>query len=447
MNHKKKDGSAGTLDPLFGDGGKVELTHEGERGNNPYAILALNDNKLLYADRKNLGSKAIRVRLMHSNGFFDGQFGVGGSVELFAGANNSPYEVGLCSYTNDKWLLTGLVYESESEAPLLFIARLNIKGELDLSFGEGGIATINLYDLVGMKYKPQSQATPKVENTNPSGRSSRASSSTAGSVVVQPDGRIVLPLTFVGAGLEKGLVIRLAPNGSPDKSFNGAGFVFVELEGIEHWASNSTSVAVQESGKITVYGTYLIRDEARNYVVRFKEDGQFDADFNKGTAVIIVGRESELLFAGSIAIRESDGAILVVGGAYRSAKTEGVIVVLDAAGAADPGFNGGQPLFSSMLTEGVGWDFCGWQKESQAIIVAGSGGSNSENASLLLARFLPDGSSDSSFNGQGWTQFNEAAGSSGYRDAAVMTDNKVVLCAKVYIGLTSSHGCLVRYLT
>src|SRR5947199_4316710 len=140
-------------------------------------------------------------------------------------------------------------------------ARYNSNGTLDLTFGIGG----------------------KVQTDFP------GLAAVASSVLIQPDGKIVVaggafPLfTFLG-NFE---VVRYNSNGSLDTSFGNGGIVTTNFpEG-----SYASSVALQADGKIIAAGTVFVDfiiGEASNTdfaLARYNQDGTPDATFGNGGQV------------------------------------------------------------------------------------------------------------------------------------------------------------------
>jgi hypothetical protein len=187
------------------------------------------------------------------------------------------------------------------------------------------------------------------------------------------------------------------------------------------------------------------------FVTRYNENGHVDSNFNNGHVVTIAHPDFRDCMPDAFAVRESDGAIVVVGYASPEApfsERTGLIAVLNASGSFNLAFNGGKTLISRLLEEGSRWEACAWQKDGQAIILGGSGGEGriDSNRSVLTARYLFDGTLDQSFNGQGWAVYKHPRGNASYEGMTMTLDNKLVICSHVY---TSGirRGCVLRYLT
>jgi uncharacterized delta-60 repeat protein len=426
---------AGTLDPSFGDDGVVDFSTEAVNGI-ACDLLALPGGQMLYADRPD-GKGEIRLRRLNANGLVDNEFGGKGSVDIPIENGTLP-NIKLTWYRNEGWLLTWTHILQDSEDADVHVVRLDLNGQPVISFGDSGRLKFNPIELL-QGTRQQSSRTPISDYFLPLDAS------------VQPDGKIVLAYGLVpGRQIEGGLLVRLNADGSFDKSFNGTGYLTIELAGVSYDYNVAERVVVQTDGKILAIGTYYnsVPSGKHNvYVARFNHDGQPDPDFNNGRAVTIAA-DARHCYLGGLSVRKSDGAIVLAG--YKSdvsnhlQENMGFVAVLNANGTSNLVFNGGKPLISGMLQEGVRWDCCAWQQDGQAIIVGGSGGRGytDPDRSVLTARFLLTGALDPSYSGKGWATYKHSGGQAGYAGMALAEDNKLVLCCQVY----SARGCALRYL-
>lgn len=141
------------------------------------------------------------------------------------------------------------------------------------------------------------------------------------SIVVQPDGKIVLGGDFNSAGgAYNPQIARLHPDGTPEGGFRAP------ANGSVH------CVAVQPDGRILMGGEFTtVHGVARDYIARLHPDGTLDTDFNP--------RPDGMVY--SIAL-QADGGILIGGGFWRVAgMPRSRIARLACDGSLDPGFNPG----------------------------------------------------------------------------------------------------------
>lgn len=419
--NKLTEVAAGTLDPSFGDNGVVDLVSDGDRSV-PHSILALPNGKLIYANGDHTDSQnALRLRRVNANGFFDSSFGENGTVTLRIGWNTAP-RFGLFSYLADKFLVKGTHLSEDGQRDMVF-ARLDLDGRIDATFGADGFVRIEPYDLIyPSAAKPKSEHA--VRNPTP------AYNYIGGSVCVQPDGKILVAHSGIRDAEDRnnGMVFRLMPDGSVDKTFNGAGVLLIKLNGDNAEGNEAISIALQKDGAFLVCGAFVVGKTVSSYITRYKENGELDSSFNSGRPVIITDPNFGMIAAATISVRESDGEIVVVGTAYDkwsatpSSKTPW-IAVLSTGGSFSHLFNNGKPLFAGALPADSWWRNCAWQEDGSAVLVSGS----------VVARYLLSGLLDPSFNDKGWNSHRNS-----YQDMVVTNDRKLVL-----IGQRS----LLRYLT
>jgi uncharacterized delta-60 repeat protein len=170
------------------------------------------------------------------------------------------------------------------------VARYNVNGTLDTTFGSGGKVRTDFPGLAAV----------------------------ASSVVIQPDGKVVVaggafPLfTFLGDFK----LVRYNPNGSLDSSFGNGGIVTTSFSGDGSYAF---ALALQSDGKIIAAGTAFVDfnpGDSSNTdfaLARYNPDGTPDATFGNGGEVTtnFVGFEDD---AYSVLI-QPDGKIVAVGSA------------------------------------------------------------------------------------------------------------------------------------
>jgi uncharacterized delta-60 repeat protein len=215
------------------------------------------------------------------------------------------------------------------------------------------------------------------------------------SMVLQPDGRIVIAGGESSAAGQGFFAARFLPDGTLDTTFGGAGFVTTDFAA---GFATALALAIQDDGKIVLAGAFdppvppnefPLEDFA---AARYDPDGSLDSSF--GTAGRLVldlgGRLPER--ARAIVI-EMDGRI-VLGGTTDQGNGF-VLVGLLPDGSVDPGF-GAAGRF--LLPYGTGADCNAMTLQRDGKIVA-AGWVFPPNAELVV-RLFPNGSLDPSF-GQG----------------------------------------------
>ena len=236
----------------------------------------------------------------------------------------------------------------------------------------------------------------------------------ANEVLVQPDGKIVtaghgnLNLDF--------MVSRLTPDGSPDASFGTAGNAGVNFGGFE----TGQAAALQADGKIVVAGSTTLGGNSDFAVARFNANGSLDASFfEDGTKTVD--------YAGADTARDvlvqPNGKIVVVG----SGGVLGDVMVtrLNTDGSNDLGFNGVGTVGVDIGGTDVGWAAA---LQADGKIVIASSSTSGGNTSIAVLRLNADGSSDTSFDGDGLRTVDYGGALAlAVRDVLVQPDGKYLL--------------------
>jgi uncharacterized delta-60 repeat protein len=280
-------------------------------------------------------------------------------------------------------------------------------GDLDPTFGAGGIVTSNL------------------------GESSGASD-----VVIQTDGKLVVA-GYTASCTETGeeefschsefLVERYNTNGTLDTSFGGGDGIVTITFGNE--SQSASSVLIEASGKILVGGTTY--DEAQNVgefaVARLNSDGSLDASFGAGDGEATTGFSGVAnltSWSGSMVL-QPDGKIALGGEVYVREEEHGegewrnrlALARFNSDGSADTSFGTGGKVLGPL-----GRLFALTEEPGGKLLAAG----RTAGGEFAVARFNSDGSLDSSFGSSGFATLNNCWGCSQADDLLVQSDGKIV---------------------
>ncbi len=204
------------------------------------------DGKVVMSGYASLSGEArVVVARLNADGSLDSSFGTSGIVttDVNAGENDLGQRVAIQS--DGKIVVVGF------SATQQFVARYDTNGDLDSSFGKGGIA-----------------------------RTTVPGSSTRGrSVAIQSDGKIMVGGLMITSSIPSisYLLTRLNPDGSPDNTWDGDG-----IKSIPYGTSPMTdepgvrSVAVAPDGRVIALGY------ANRVVYSFGPDGSTDSGFGTG---------------------------------------------------------------------------------------------------------------------------------------------------------------------
>ena len=244
--------------------------------------------------------------------------------------------------------------------------RYDAAGNLDSSFGTGGIATTDL----------------------------GGNDDEANDAALLPNGGFVVVGQADPAGLAHADfgVVRYTPDGSPDPGFNTTGIVTTDIGGRGDVAN---AVAVQPDGKIVVAGEAETAPGRFDFaVVRYNPDGTLDPGFD-GDGIVTTDLGSGSDVANAIAL-QGDGKIVVAGGTDEDVALARYL----PDGKLDPTFNGSGTVVSNIgtnLANGVAITPGG------TILIAGTrSGPNGLDA--IVAGFTTSGALDLRFGHGGVAQ-------------------------------------------
>ncbi len=267
---------------------------------------------------------------------------------------------------------------------------------------------------------------------------------------VQTDGKCVLvglsrqisgadTTSYVG-------IARLDANGVLDSDFANGGTLALLPAGTPQDDSDGDgrAVAIQPlDQKVVVAGTWDANDSSNQqvFVLRLDTDGGLDPAFGTGGAAVfelpgLLGARAE-----AVAL-QSDGGIVIAGGANNASVQRGFIARLDSVGNLDSSFaTGGVFSMDSPVGLGLPMSFKAVTVFGDDAIVAGGGGND-----LVVVRLTDVGQPDTTFSDDGIASFNVSSVDLGgvvigsfddVNGLAVRTDESIVLAGSTRPALTS----------
>lgn len=212
--------------------------------------------------------------------------------------------------------------------------------------------------------------------------------------------------------------------GTLDLSYNKTGIVSFANLGQITKSTPVTGAALQpRDGKVVVASVYSTGSSKDFALSRYNIDGTLDKTFNAtGTRITDLGGESDE--TGRVAVDPRDGKIIVIGA------SDGKLALAryTPAGALDTGFNGTGKVLTDVLDvneSSQGISGVTIQPSDGKIIVVGSTySSQSSQSKLLVLRYLPNGTLDTTFNGTGRAVISQGYGK---RVAIQPADGKIVV--------------------
>jgi uncharacterized delta-60 repeat protein len=346
---------------------------------------------------------SLGVVIAGAPGTLDLSFGNAGKVLIpqTAGASGA---TGVVLQPDRKIVTSGAFFGCAGLQIALF--RFNPDGSLDSTFGAGGRASFGV-----------------------------EMGSAAASVALQPDGKLVVvgkaqPLPQSASS--NMVAVRFTSDGSVDTSFGNSGAVTADFgnnTGLAH------AVALQRDNRIVLMG------EGANAfaIARYLSDGTADASFNGGRVTTSFGATTtDVGKAGAI---DASGKIVVIGvSQYTSQKL--ALARYDAAdGGLDPTFGNGGKVLTTFDGDG---ESVALYPDGKVLVTGGiSNGVNDLTNRLLIARFNVNGSLDFSFGASGSVS---AMPASFGRQPLLQDDGKIVVAGDTVYDLGATQFAVARFL-
>jgi uncharacterized delta-60 repeat protein len=271
------------------------------------------------------------------------------------------------------------------------------RGDLDPTFGSGGKVTT---DFGGNEF--------------------------AWGLAVQADGKAVVAgsRSDSGSGPPDDFVLaRYSPTGALDATFDGDGKVTTDFGGRSDSAGD---VAIPADGKIVAAGSgFPAAARPLDFALaRYNRDGTLDSTFGDGGKVLTTFEPNSIEGANAVAILP-DGRIVAAGGTRSAGAPSADVAVARYLpnGSLDPSFDG-DGLVVTPISAGDDTVFDLAVQPDGKLIAAGW--SSPGGFDLAMARYNPDGSLDSSFDGDGMVLAPFRPASTYAAHVAVQPDGKIL---------------------
>jgi uncharacterized delta-60 repeat protein len=384
--------SFGDLDSGFGREGRLVTDFPGPSADYIKAVAQQTDGKIIAVGASS--SQAIVARYTTEGGL-DPTFGAGGIVRTWLDQGN-----GVAILPDGRILIGGTIKSVNLD---MAVMRYLADGQIDTTFGSGGITTLDF----------------------------GADDSTYG-MAIGSDGKIVVAGTIWSTDYDIGIA-RLNADGSFDASFGADGLVHP----VDPSHNQRTfGVAVDSAGRILIATTPP--DTNSDFAVeRFLVSGALDTSFGSGG--LARGNFGGYEFPLTMAL-QADGRILVggqIGNDFGLAR-------FNTDGSIDGGFgSGGKVTTNFDVVDNI--NALSIQADGR-IVAAGQCRPSTANTSwFAVARYLANGSPDTSFDGDGKIL---TACDNSYSTASaclITSDGKIVAAGSSFSGTTSNDLALVRY--
>ncbi|WP_369263366.1 calcium-binding protein [Streptomyces sp. R35] len=311
---------------------------------------------------------------------------------------------GMAVQADGKIVTVGLNQPYESGEIDFTLARYNPDGSLDPGFGIGGLVTTDV----------------------------RGGEDYADGVAVQSDGKIVV----VGRTSDpenpgpEFTVVRYNPNGTLDTGFGDGGTVVTDFG--TGGPSEAFAVQLQADGRIVAAGM----SGAGFALARYNPvDGSLDSGFD-GDGKVTTAFAGGAATAFDVAL-QSDGKIVAAGRAgynYPAYDSDFAVARYNADGSLDSGFDGdGRTTTAFARVDVIGG--VAVQPDGKIVVTGTS------DFDFALARYNPNGTLDSGFDGDGKVTTDFGSGTlDGSSDLALQSDGKIVAA-----GISLSDFAVARY--
>jgi len=395
----------GTLDRNFGDTGiALNKTLEGTIN-----IIGLqSDAKIIAAGGGSINGSLFLLARYNVDGTIDSSFGSNGVT----GNTELSFVFGMAIDKSDAIIALG------HTAKDIKLAKFKKDGGLDKAFGNGGTIVTNVED-----------------NDVPV------------EVLMQPDGKILVGGYSINAENEPrdAFLIRYLPDGNLDKSFGDKGIRILDSISDPMGLFSLNAIGLQNDGKILA-ATYNLKP----YLYRFNADGSIDKNFgSKGEAYFQPTDADVKSFQPYDIAVQPDGKIIGGGSAVKKgpvADSYMAAACLNADGSKDSSF-GTNGIIHVLFNQD-------YSKATKVLLQADnkiilSGWAHDEYSTyiyLALTRLKPDGTTDSSFGENGQTK-TTVEGMAVSNDGLLQADGKILVGGSTFIGDFSgkSYFVLARY--
>jgi len=268
-------------------------------------------------------------------------------------------------------------------------------GSLDTTFAGGGVASTDI-----------------------NGGTERARA-----VAIQSDGKyVVAGWGEVASGNDDFALARFNADGSLDTSFSTDGKQTTGFAGDDQ----ASAVAIQSDGKVVVAGTANAGGTGADFaLVRYNADGSLDTSFGTGGKVVTALSAGQDTARGMVL--QADGKILVAGSSDEADAHNNKLALVryNADGSLDSTFGTGGTAFADFVFFDTGQAVA--LQPNGKILVGGYVATGEGRLDMTVARFNPDGSLDTTFDGDGKASFNPTENHDLTMAIATQPDGKVLL--------------------
>ncbi len=353
-------------------------------------------------------------------GSLDFTFGWAGFAESHPGTATAADTANNVAVQSDgKVVEVGNVTDPTTGLPAFGIVRYNVDGSLDASFGTGGIVS-----------------TPILTGN---------SAATANAVLIQPNGDIVV----VGGDGTNIVVARYLPSGTLDSTFGTQGIATIALPAADAGTGagwDGERAALDSQGNILVAGSGDSPNlGAFGAVIRLNSSGTQDLSFGQsGLALLTFAGGTAITNVDALLVQANQQ--IVVSGGVGSLDPHWLVARLNANGAIDTQFGSSGVVSTSFGSGKNGETAYGLAQQSDGKLLVIGGASTSTSGGFDIARYNANGTLDTSFAGSGQltTTFPNTNWSTGL-NIAVLLSGEIVASGTAVNGNGPASIALAAY--
>lgn len=385
-----------------------------------------------------------------NNGLPDMNFGTNGIVTTSQTIGDYPSMQGNAGLVQPDGKIIVVGSTTLNGGQFIALTRYLANGSLDSSFGYGGIVSTERGDVTAAVLQNDGKivvaSNDLLARYNPNGTLDvsfgvNGIASVPGGIraeqanlAIQSDGKILVCGSSSGAFA----VARFNLNGSLDTTFDGDGMATTTIGSI---GGGAASLALQADGKIVVcgYARPIDYNSSTFAVVRYLTSGALDTSFSADgivTSSFSSVTSARYLYAQRVRV-QSDGKILVSGYSLEGANKDVIVARYLPDGSLDPGFDGDGVFLAAVnvgfLQPGVtGLGSALALQSDGRIVVGGTYVRYPNTVPFHVLRLMPNGSLDSSFNFHGGAEVNFGGSQGVLSDLLAMPDDRVLAVGSTY---------------
>jgi len=297
---------------------------------------------------------------------------------------------------NNQYDSSGVVMHDLSRDEFIYDSALQSDGKLVVV---GAIGSNNKADVLIMRLHTDGSLDTSFNGSGYVSLDIAGKADHAAAVAIQTDGKIVIAGMATNTQSDH-LVARFHSNGSLDSSFNGIGY---HTQNLSNNVDEATNVAVQTDGKIVISGWTGIANQRDITALRYNSAGALDASFGIGGIVEL--DITGLYDQNNSMVLQDDGKIILSGEAKNRGKLDSLIVRLNADGSLDNSFSGdGYLLWNIDGRNAESTTYAGRRPSGEYVFIGNIG--SGKNQDIFVAQIDMNGNIDPAFGNSGVAIFD-----------------------------------------